>query len=143
MLVKTITYEDYNGEERAEDFYFNLSKAECLELETSVDGGISQYIRRIVSAQNGPEIMAFFKKLIMLSYGIKSLDGKYFEKSPEISKRFEQSPAYSELLMEIIAGGEKAAGDFVNAIMPKDMDKVAEDVNNSNQPQIAPVVDDK
>lgn len=126
MLVKTITYEDYNGEERTEDFYFNLTKAECLELETSMDGGLSAYIRRISAAQNGPEIMALFKKVILMSYGIKSPDGKRFEKSEKISKEFEETPAYSELIMEIVTGGAEAAAKFINAIVPEDKDgKVA------------------
>lgn len=122
MLVKTITYEDYNGEERTEDFYFNLTKAECLELETSMNGGLSSYIRRITAAQSGPEIMALFKKVILMSYGIKSPDGKRFEKSEQISKEFEETPAYSELIMEIVTGGAEAAANFINAIVPEDKD---------------------
>ena len=31
MIKKTVTYTDYNGVERTESFYFNLSKAEVME----------------------------------------------------------------------------------------------------------------
>ena len=35
MVKKTIKYSDYNGNEIEEDFYFNLSKVELLEMEMS------------------------------------------------------------------------------------------------------------
>ena len=35
MLKKTIKYTDYNGQQREEDFYFNLNKAELAEMEMS------------------------------------------------------------------------------------------------------------
>lgn len=130
MLVKTITYEDYNGETRTENFYFNLTKTECLELETSVNGGISEYIRRITAAQDGPSIMAIFKKVILMAYGEKSPDGKYFDKSEEISRRFEHCPAYDELIMEIVAGGADTASAFINAILPKDATATDEEKND-------------
>ena len=41
MLKKTITYTDYNDNERTEDFYFNFSKAELTEMELSTVGGLT------------------------------------------------------------------------------------------------------
>ena len=100
MLKKTINYTDYNGSEREEDHYFNLSKAEIMEMELSTAGGLSGMIQDIVKTQDGPAIMKIFKDIILKSYGKKSPDGKRFEKSEEISKAFEQTEAYSVLFME-------------------------------------------
>lgn len=122
MIKKTITYTDYNGEERKEDFYFNLSKAELMEMELSVNGGFAEMIQKIVDAKDTPSIMKIFKDLILKAYGKKSDDGKRFMKSEEISQAFAQTEAYSELFMEL-ATDDKAAADFVNGIVPADAAK--------------------
>lgn len=117
MLKKTITYTDYNGTERTEDFYFNLSKAEITEMEMSIDGGMVEMINKIVAAKSAPEIIAVFKKLILQAYGEKSPDGKRFIKSEELSTAFSQTEAYSNLFMELSTNDVEAA-NFVNGIMP-------------------------
>lgn len=117
MLKKTITYTDYNGVERKEDFYFNLSKAEVTEMELSTEGGLAERIQKIVAAQDAPSIIKIFKKLILDAYGEKSPDGKRFVKSKELSDAFAQTEAYSNLFMEL-AVDAKAASDFVNGIVP-------------------------
>ena len=90
MLKKTITYTDYNGVERTEDHYFNLSKAESMEMEMSTSGGLSEMIRKIVAAQDTPAIIKIFKEIILKAYGQKSPDGRQFIKSPELSKAFSE-----------------------------------------------------
>lgn len=120
MLKKTITYKDYNGVERTEDFYFNLSKAEIMEMELSVDGGWTEMVKKVASAMDGPTIMKIFKDVIGKAYGEKSADGKYFEKSDEISRRFFQTEAYSDLFMELVTDAKKAA-DFINQIVDSDV----------------------
>lgn len=124
MLKKTITYNDYNGNERTEDFYFNLTKAELMEMEMSKQGGLVATINKIVSQQDGPEIMKIFKELILKAYGEKSMDGKRFMKvdtnGNPLSLAFSQTEAYSQLFMEI-ATNDKAAADFINGIVPADV----------------------
>ena len=117
MLKKTITYNDYNGVERTEDFYFNLTKAEIMEMELSTTGGLSEMITRIVNAKDAPAIIKIFKDLILKAYGEKSADGKHFKKSQEISDAFAQTEAYSILFMELATDAD-AAAKFVNAIVP-------------------------
>ena len=117
MLKKTITYTDYNEVERTEDFYFNLTKAEIMEMELSTTGGLSEMITRIVNAKDAPAIIKIFKELILKAYGEKSADGKRFIKSPEISEAFAQTEAYSILFMELSTNAD-AAAKFVNAIVP-------------------------
>ena len=121
MLKKTITYEDFNGNMRTEDFYFNLTKAELMEMEMGVKGGLAEMIQRIVAEQEAPAIMKIFKDLILKSYGRKDLDGKSFRKDQKIVDDFAQSNAYSELFMELATNADAAAA-FVNGIMPKDID---------------------
>lgn len=117
MLKKTITYVDYNGTERKEDFYFNLSKAEIMEMEMGTTGGMVEMINRIVAAQDAPAIIDVFKKMILQAYGEKSADGKRFIKSKEISEAFSQTEAYSQLFMELATDAD-AASKFVNGIVP-------------------------
>ena len=117
MLKKTITYTDYNGVERTEDFYFNLSKAELAEMELSVDGGMSKMIENISKTNDVPSVVKFFKEIILKSYGEKSEDGKRFKKSEELSESFSQTEAYSEMFMEFFTDIESAIS-FINNIIP-------------------------
>lgn len=117
MLKKTITFTDYNGNSRTEDFYFNLTKAEITEMEMGTTGGMAEMIKRIVAAQDAPAIIEVFKKLILKAYGVKSPDGRRFIKSKELSEEFAQTEAYSELFMELAQDADKAA-EFVNGIVP-------------------------
>ena len=119
MLKKTMTFTDYNGNERTEDFYFNLSKAELSEMELSTTGGLGQMIQDIVAAQDTPRIISIFKDLILKSYGIKSADGRRFIKSKELSMEFAQTEAYSDLFM-LLATNEAAATEFVDGIVPQE-----------------------
>ena len=88
MLKKTVTYTDYNGVERTEDFYFNLSKAEVTEMELSVDGGLAQMLENIVNSKDNKEIVRMFKELVLKAYGEKSPDGRRFIKNKELSDAF-------------------------------------------------------
>lgn len=120
MISKTFTYIDYNGEERTETAYFNLSKAEILEMEMSVDGGFTAMIDRIVEAKDAPSVVKVFKDLILRSYGIKSPDGRRFIKNQQLRDEFEQTEMFSELFMELSLNDKKAS-EFVNGLIPKDM----------------------
>ena len=124
MLKKTITYEDFDGNKRTEDFYFNLSKAEVLEMEMGISGGMTQMLNKIIAAQDGGRIIKTFKDIILKAYGEKSPDGKRFIKSEEISTAFSQTEAYSQLFMELATNAD-AAATFVNSIIHVDTTKPA------------------
>ena len=117
MLKKTITYTDYNGNSRTEDFYFNLNEAELAEMVVSVDGGLTAMIQRIVAAQDGKQIIATFKDIVLRAYGEKSPDGRRFIKSPELRDAFSQTEAYVKLFMELSMDHD-AAAVFINGIIP-------------------------
>lgn len=118
MYIKTITYTDYNGESRTEDFYFNITKAELAEYNIMTEGGLEAKIKRITAAKEATEIFKMFKALILMSYGKKSDDGKRFIKSPELTDAFTQTEAYTELFMQL-ATDEEEANRFVKNVMPK------------------------
>lgn len=120
MIKEPITYTDYNGVTRTEDFYFNLTKAEVMELEMSTKGGLAEMIQRIVAAQDQPAIIKIFKDLIIKAYGVKSLDGKRFIKNQEVVDEFVQTEAFSELFMKLATDAD-AAAKFVNGIVPADL----------------------
>lgn len=120
MLKKTITYTDFDGNERTEELYFNLTKAELMELQMSEIGGLEKRLKGIIMAQNGVEIMKFFKDIFLNSYGVKSPDGRRFIKNDEVRTDFEQTEAYSQLFMELVTDADKMA-DFIKGVIPSDL----------------------
>lgn len=127
MLKKKIKYTDYFGNEREEEFYFNLSKAELMQMNFKAQGGLEHVINKITQEKNVKELADLFKEIIMLSYGEPSPDGRFFLKeNGELAKKFEQTEAFSELYWEL-ATDAQAAADFVNGVIPsnlrKDIDK--------------------
>lgn len=139
MLVKTITYTDFNGNERTEDFYFNLTEADVTKMEMSVNGGYSAMLRRVSNSQDAPVIRDTFERFIIDSYGEKSPDGREFYKSPEIAKRFMATEAYSVLFMELCTDA-KAAAEFVNGVLPKEAAKnMPQNLEDASKPALTSV----
>lgn len=130
MYIRPITYTDYDGNTREEEFYFNLNKAELMEMHLGKTGGLDNIVRRIIATQDQPGLLKIFKELILKAYGEKSLDGKYFEKEDEqgrpLYKKFERTEAYSVLFMELSSDENKAI-EFITNIMPKDLRDKAEE----------------
>jgi hypothetical protein len=117
MLKKTITYTDFDGNERNETFYFNLTQAEVAEMELSTKGGLAAKINEIIASEDNETIIALFKDIVGKAYGEKSADGKYFVKSKELRDAFMSTQAYSDLFMELATDSE-AATAFINGIVP-------------------------
>lgn len=116
---KNIKYVDYDGNERTEDFYFNLNKAEVIELQLGTVGGLTKTLEKIVQEKDTSRIIEYFKTIILKAYGEKSADGRRFIKSQELRDAFEQTEAYSELFMEL-ARDAKMAAEFINGVLPKE-----------------------
>ncbi len=131
MLKKTIKFVDYFGDEREEDFYFNLSKAELMRLQLGTVGGLTERIKGILAAKNVPAMMDMFEDIILKSYGEKSDDGRRFIKSEELAKAFSETPAYEQLFMEILTE-EGAAAEFIKGIIPSELAKELEAQEKSN-----------
>lgn len=143
MLVKKIPYVDYDGVKRTdEEFMFNLTEAELMEMHLGTTGGLDQTVRRIVATQDQPGLVKIFKDLILKSYGVKSLDGKRFEKEDEngrpLYKQFEQTPAYSVLFMELSQDSDKAV-DFIVNILPTHLRDKALEASKQTKDEIQTV----
>ena len=128
MLKKSITYTDYNGEKQTDECYFNLSKAELIEMEMSEKGGFEKYIAKLIEEKDQKNIYNLFKEIILMSYGQKSADGKTFIKKKMVDGQmirlrdeFEQTEAFVELVMELINGGTESISEFINKLVPKDL----------------------
>ena len=119
MIKWPITYTDYNGDEQTEEFYFNLNKAEVFELNLNANGAYAEYLQRIVNTRDGAKIASEFKKIILMSYGEKSADGRRFIKSKELRDSFEQTEAYSELYVELATDPGKAE-KFIKGVLPSE-----------------------
>jgi hypothetical protein len=119
MYAKTIKYEDYNGNQREETFYFNLSRSELIDLEWRTPGGLENYMKKIMSELDGQKLADMFKMLIQKSYGVKDLEGRRFIKNDEVLRNFTETPAYDELFVQL-ATDDKAAAEFVNGVFPKE-----------------------
>lgn len=123
MLKKTVTYEDFNGVQKTEDFYFHFNEPELMEMELGIDGGLSDMVSRISATKNSKVILATFKDLVSKAYGVKAADGVRFEKSEELSKAFREHPAYPIIFMEL-ATNDAAAAEFVNGVLPEKIKKI-------------------
>ena len=120
MLKREIKYEDFNGNEVTEAFYFNISKPELIELEVEYNQGFATFIQGVIDAQDNRTLVREFKRIVLLAYGVKSDDGKRFIKTDKIREEFEQTAAYQELFMEL-ATKDEAAVTFLRGVLPRDM----------------------
>lgn len=125
MLKKTITYTDYDGMERTEDFWFNLSNTELTKLDAELPGGVLGVLRKIIDKKDRKALVDFIETLILRSYGEKTLDGKRFVKTPEMAEEFMQTPAYDELFMSILSDTDSQTS-FINGVIPQSMAKKIE-----------------
>ena len=131
MYKITETYTDYDDNQRTEDFYFNYSEAELTDLQFSVSGGLAGMIDKIIKTNDMPKLVELFRELIQKAYGQKSNDGRRFMKSPELTKEFTETVAYSQIYMRL-ATDSKAAQEFINKVVPKDMQDKMQQANQQN-----------
>lgn len=130
MFKKKIKYTDYNGIAREEEFYFDLTEAELTRLNFTTEGGLEALLQQIIATHDTATLWTYFEKIVQMSYGVKSLDGRYFDKSDVILHKFVHCPAYSNLIMELISDSD-AAATFINNVVPHPTAK-------SEQPTVLP-----
>ena len=119
MLKKEITFEDFEGNKVTQNFYFNITRAEAIEMDASAAGGLQNYAKAISEKKNPARVIGLIKDLILKSYGEKSDDGMRFMKSPEISAAFAATDAYSVLFTELLTNTQSLI-DFFVGIAPTD-----------------------
>jgi len=131
MLKKTIKYTDYDGNNREEDFYFNLSKTELIEMGLSKEGGLDKFLVKIIQERDAQQIIKMLKEILRKAYGEKSNDGKVLMKSEDISRKFECTEAYNDLFMELFSNPDQAT-EFFLGILPADMrDEIRKNIQNN------------
>lgn len=135
MYKKSITCTNFNGVETTEDYYFNLTESEILEMQLGTAGGLDQQLSRIVAGLELPELVKFFKDFVLKSYGIKSPDGKRFIKNDEIREAFSQTNAYNKLFMEL-AFDDVAAAEFINGVIPKEVSDKMSKIGTSSSVEL-------
>lgn len=119
MLKKRIKYTNLDGEPKEKDFYFHLNMAELAEMQVTTQGGLGEYLRSVLARNDSKELLATFKDIIRSSVG-ERVNEDEFVKSPEITARFMNSNAYSELVMEMFTN-PKMAAEFIEALLPKEL----------------------
>lgn len=138
MVKETVTFEDFNGVTRTQDYYFNMMESELIELQYSVQGGLASMLEAIIAAKNEPEIVKVFKKILLMSYGRKTPDGLGFEKSEELSRQFACTPAYSKIFTRMCQD-ENAMAEFINKLIPSDMAKKLDELQKESRADAAPL----
>ena len=118
MYKKTITYTDFNGTERTEDFYFHMTQAEILKMEYSQEGGMTNVIQKIIETEETTKLLPLFETVVRMSYGKRSVDGRHFEKKQEYTDQFLASEAYSNMFIEFMMNADEAA-KFINNVCKK------------------------
>ncbi|MBO7452210.1 MAG: hypothetical protein J6U54_17930 [Clostridiales bacterium] len=138
MVKKTLTYKDFDGNERTEDFYFNLLPKELMDLQTSMKGGLSQMLDKIIKENDQNALYKYFEQLVLVAYGVKSMDGRTMDKSDAAKEDFKSTVAYSDIYMDL-ATDAKAATDFVNGILPskEEMEKYTKRVQAAAENNIS------
>lgn len=129
MYKKTIKYTDFNGVECTEDFYFNLSATELMQMQVSKNGGLAESIVKASKENDMKTIFEIVTEFIKKSYGVRSEDGKRFDKNPKHFEEFSQSPAYDALFMELITDDTKAS-EFINGVVPAEVQKAMQSNEN-------------
>ena len=120
MYKKLMTYEDFDGNERTEELYFNLTEQEVTEYQLSHNGGITTLINRIIQAQDWKSMVEYWKEFILMCYGVKSDDGRRFVKNDTVREEFASTNAFSDLFM-LLSTDDNEAAKFVNNVLPKKM----------------------
>lgn len=120
MYKKLMTYEDFDGNERTEELYFNLTEQEVTEYQLSHNGGITTLINRIIQAQDWKSMVEYWKEFILMCYGVKSDDGRRFVKNDAVREEFASTNAFSDLFM-LLSTDDNEAAKFVNNVLPKKM----------------------
>lgn len=137
MLKKSITYDDYNEETQTEDFYFNFTKLELIELDVKFEDGLEGHLKKLMETESGKDAYYMFKDIVLAAYGVKSADGKHFVKSDTLRQEFESSPALSELIIGFLENPRDGA-TFLEECMPAKLVAAAKAAaaDKSDQPEL-------
>lgn len=143
MLKKTITYEDYNGEQRTRDFYFHMNQVEFAKLNGEVPGGLEKRINEIIEDKDDDAMLRMIDLLVTRSYGKFDEDDEFTKidkNGRPLYEKFVNIDAYDKLIIELVTG-ENNIVNFLKAILPKDLQNKLDEKTKeiSGQPKLTPV----
>ena len=102
MYKKTITYTDYDGNERTENLYFHVKKSQIIEMELRTPGGLRKKIEEIIAVNDIAGLIDTMNAFMRMAYGVKSEDGRRFiQKTPEgrsLFDEFVETEAYEKYM---------------------------------------------
>ena len=118
MYKITMESVDFGGTKRTEDYYFNLTQAELVEMQLTTEGGYKEMIEKVLNAKDIKTMSQVFKTILCKAYGVVSPDGRKFVKNQAVLDDFLATQAYSDLYMKLVTDDE-AAADFFNKVIPQ------------------------
>ncbi|MBR2256284.1 MAG: hypothetical protein IJ899_02880 [Blautia sp.] len=130
MIVKTVKYKGFDGEDIEETIRLHLTKAEFLNLDLKYSdyGGLINYLRKLLTdVKDGDSYMrpmvTMLQTLILAAYGKKTDDGRFVKKvnGTLLADEFETSEAYSQLLIHLLSEeGLDEIEPLIMGIIPSD-----------------------
>lgn len=129
MFSITKTYTDYNEVEKTETFWFNLNKAELMQLALGPKGGLEGVIEEITRTTDTGRVLDLIKEILLMSYGRKTPDGRFAKTDDDGHKyalEFEQTAAFDEIYVDLFNDVDSLIA-FVNGVVPA---KLRDDVSS-------------
>lgn len=130
MYKVDLEHENFDGETVTSTLYFNITKtrlAKNLELRDELDE-IQKMIggeTRELTPGEIQKIVNLVEKIMKISYGVRSEDGKRFDQRADRWEEFQQTAAYDAFLYSLFETPSKAT-EFMVGVMPKDLIRQAE-----------------
>lgn len=141
MFKTEVTYTNFLDQEVTETLRFNLREDELLDLVREDPTFDSSFLAYISQQQDFQKMMKVIRRLISLSYGEVSEDGRSFRKSEQRAMDFLQSSAYTTFVDKILSDNSgKLFMDFLVGTFPaKFSEQLIEKVNDGGRPQLTTV----
>lgn len=125
MVKKSLTYKDFNNNERTEEFLFNLTDLEGAELAMDFPADVIEGRVGAFDALGYNGTLALVKNTVLKAYGVKSEDGRSFIKSEKLTEAFASTKAFSIIVMDLFKDKGKAYNDFLMAALEAHVDAPA------------------
>lgn len=119
MYKTELTYKTYTDKEITETFRFNLNEQELLDLVEDDPIFSPEFLSYVAREQDTMKMLKVIQKLIVVSYGEMSEDGKYFRKSNERALDFLQSAAYMAFRDKLLDGDGEEFMNFLFGVFPE------------------------
>ena len=131
MISTHVKYENFEGQTVEEDLYFHLSKSDLLTLEVRYGMSFQDYVNQLMKKNDRYGLINLAKDIILDAYGVKTSSNQ-FNKTKEIKESFQYSPAFDEVLLDLMSDEEKFR-QFLEGVVPSDVRAQIQKVKNAPQ----------